>query len=145
MQNVAVLSPFITLVGSSQTLDGEWRIAPAHTGCGLRTSYAELDFDDSQWESVQLPHLRHSTVDQDTLLVRRVYQKGSLRHTDDGFTFALRNPAMPALIERLSELRVDYGTDWCEEKKPGAEAAGLNAQSPDGLIPLPNRPQAFVD
>jgi hypothetical protein len=40
-------------------------------------------------------------------LVNKVYQKGSLRHTDDGFSFGLHNPAMPASIQRLSELRVD--------------------------------------
>ena len=41
------------------------------------------------------------------LLVNKVYDYGSLRHTNDGFTFSLRNPAMPALLDRLIELRVD--------------------------------------
>jgi beta-mannosidase len=41
------------------------------------------------------------------LLVNRVYQAGSLRHTVDGFTFALRNPAMPVSLLRLSAMVVD--------------------------------------
>ena len=41
------------------------------------------------------------------LLVNRVYQLGSLRHTEDGFTFLLRNPAMPVMLQNLSDLRVD--------------------------------------
>jgi hypothetical protein len=39
--------------------------------------------------------------------VNKVYQVGSLRHTADGFTFGLRNPAMPVTVQRLRELRVD--------------------------------------
>ena len=41
------------------------------------------------------------------LLVNRVYQTGSLRHTADGFTFGLRNPTMPVILQRLSEMVVD--------------------------------------
>jgi hypothetical protein len=41
------------------------------------------------------------------LLVRRVYQQGSLRHTGDGFTFTVRNPAMPAVLQLLDALTVD--------------------------------------
>ncbi len=40
-------------------------------------------------------------------LVSRVYEFGSLRHTADGFTFRLRNPAMPVPLQQLIELRVD--------------------------------------
>lgn len=40
-------------------------------------------------------------------LVGRVYEFGSLRHTADGFAFRLYNPAMPVLVQRLVELRVD--------------------------------------
>jgi hypothetical protein len=39
--------------------------------------------------------------------VRRVYLKGSLRHTDDGFTFAVRNPAMPVVIDGVRALAID--------------------------------------
>ncbi len=41
------------------------------------------------------------------LLVNRVYLVGTLRHTAEGFTFALRNPATPVPLQRLGELRVD--------------------------------------
>lgn len=41
------------------------------------------------------------------LLVNKVYQSGSLRHTEDGFTFALLNPAMPVSLQQVIELRVD--------------------------------------
>jgi hypothetical protein len=40
-------------------------------------------------------------------LVNRVYQVGTLRHTEAGFTFGLHNPAMPAIIQSWAELRVD--------------------------------------
>jgi hypothetical protein len=41
------------------------------------------------------------------LLVNKVYDYGSLRHTGDGFTFSLRNPSMPVRLNRLIELRAD--------------------------------------
>jgi beta-mannosidase len=41
------------------------------------------------------------------LLVNKVYQAGSLRHTEDGFTFSLRNPVMPVILQGLAGLRVD--------------------------------------
>lgn len=40
-------------------------------------------------------------------LVPHVYEFGSLRRTADGLTFRFRNPAMPVLLQRLVELRVD--------------------------------------
>lgn len=40
-------------------------------------------------------------------LVSHVYEFGSLRHTTDGFSMTLRNPAMPVRVQRLAELRVD--------------------------------------
>lgn len=40
-------------------------------------------------------------------LVGRVYEFGSLRHTADGFSFRLRNPVMPILVQGLVDLRVD--------------------------------------
>jgi hypothetical protein len=42
-----------------------------------------------------------------SLLLNKVYQTGSLRHTENGFTFTLRNPTMPVALERLSDIRVD--------------------------------------
>jgi beta-mannosidase len=41
------------------------------------------------------------------LLVNRVYQVGSLRHTTEGVTFGLRNPTTSVSLQRLSELKVD--------------------------------------
>jgi hypothetical protein len=41
------------------------------------------------------------------LLVNRVYQRGSLRHTAEGFTFGLRNPAGSVSLQRLSHVSVD--------------------------------------
>ena len=41
------------------------------------------------------------------LLVNRVYQVGSLRHTTEGFTFGLRNPTTPVSLQRISNLSVD--------------------------------------
>jgi beta-mannosidase len=41
------------------------------------------------------------------LLLRQVYQHGSLRHTADGFTFSVRNPAMPVTAQHISTLAVD--------------------------------------
>jgi hypothetical protein len=43
-------------------------------------------------------------------LVPHVYEFGSLHRTADGLTFRFRNPAMPVLIQRLVELRVDGQT-----------------------------------
>ena len=40
-------------------------------------------------------------------LVNRVYQSGSLRHTNEGFTFALRNPTSPVTLQHLSGFTVD--------------------------------------
>jgi hypothetical protein len=40
-------------------------------------------------------------------LLHQVYQRGSLRHTSDGFMFMLRNPSVQATLQRLSELRAD--------------------------------------
>ena len=41
------------------------------------------------------------------LLINRVYQAGSLRHTAEGFTFGLRNPAGSVSLQRLSQVSVD--------------------------------------
>jgi hypothetical protein len=40
-------------------------------------------------------------------LVSRVYEFGSLRHSVDGFSLRLHNPAMPVRVQQLTELRVD--------------------------------------
>ncbi len=65
-----LLSLLAPLPGSAQALDGEWRIATAHEGGGIEEGYADPGFADSGWETVRLPHLRHSTADQDTLWYR---------------------------------------------------------------------------
>lgn len=64
------LSLLAPLPGSAQVLDGEWRIATAHEGGGIEEGYADPRFADSTWEAVRLPHLRHSTAEQDTLWYR---------------------------------------------------------------------------
>jgi beta-mannosidase len=51
-------------------------------------------------------HIRHPRR-VPGFLVRRVYVKNSLQHTQDGFTFALKNPAMPVEIDSLMRLAVD--------------------------------------
>jgi hypothetical protein len=52
---------------------------------------------------------QHQTVARHVpgILVNRVYVSGSLRHTNDGFTFSLRNPAMPVLLNGLNQMQVD--------------------------------------
>ncbi len=49
----------------------------------------------------------HSVRRVPGFLINRVYQTGSLRHTDEGFTFALRNPTTPVTLQHLSDFRVD--------------------------------------
>lgn len=70
MPNAKTVSLFTHLTESAQTLDGVWRIAAAHAGQGFESGYADPMFDDSLWAEVHLPHLRHSTVAQDTLWYR---------------------------------------------------------------------------
>jgi beta-mannosidase len=41
-------------------------------------------------------------------LITRLYASGSLRHTEDGFAFRLRNPAMLVILERIWGLSVDH-------------------------------------
>jgi beta-mannosidase len=65
-----LLSLLAPLPGPAQVLDGEWRIATAHEGGGVEEGYADPGFADSAWEAVRLPHLRHSTAEQDTLWYR---------------------------------------------------------------------------
>jgi beta-mannosidase len=66
----STLSLFAPLAGPVDTLDGEWRIASAQQGYGFEAGYTALDFDDSRWEAVHLPHLHRSTAAQDTLWYR---------------------------------------------------------------------------
>ncbi len=61
---------FAPLQSPSVPLDGEWRLKTAHEGQGLEYGYADPALDDSGWDSVRLPHLRHATVEQDTLWYR---------------------------------------------------------------------------
>ena len=41
------------------------------------------------------------------LLVNKVYQVGSLRRTEDGFMFSLKNPAMPVFLQHVIEMGID--------------------------------------
>jgi beta-mannosidase len=50
---------------------------------------------------------RHAPRRVPGFLVHRLVESGSLRHTADGFTFRLHNPAMPVLVQRLVDLRAD--------------------------------------
>jgi beta-mannosidase len=50
---------------------------------------------------------RHTPRRVPGFLVHRLVEPGNLRHTADGFTFRLRNPAMPMVVQRLVELRAD--------------------------------------
>ncbi len=50
---------------------------------------------------------RHAPRRVPGFLVHRLIESGSLRHTVDGFTFRLHNPAMPMVVQRLVELRAD--------------------------------------
>lgn len=50
---------------------------------------------------------RHAVHHVPGFLVSRVYEFGSLQRTADGFMFRFHNPAMPVLVQRLVELRVD--------------------------------------
>lgn len=53
------------------------------------------------------PARPHSVRRVPGFLVNRVYQTGSLRHTDEGFTFGLRNPSTPVTLQHLAALTVD--------------------------------------
>ena len=66
----STLSLCTFLNGSTRRLDGDWKIMPAHQGSGIEAGFADPTFDDSAWETVQLPHLQHSTTDRDTLWYR---------------------------------------------------------------------------
>lgn len=54
----------------SLPLDGAWRIKPTHEGQGYEEGFADSTLDDSAWEAVRLPHLRHATAELDTLWYR---------------------------------------------------------------------------
>lgn len=68
------LSLFTPLAGLSDPLDGVWRIAGAQHRQGCERSYTDPHFDDSLWEVVRLPHLRHSTIEQDALWYRHHFE-----------------------------------------------------------------------
>jgi beta-mannosidase len=67
---VSVLSLFLTPESPVFPLDGDWHLKSADNELGLEQGYADPDFDDSSWEVVRLPHLRHATAEQDTLWYR---------------------------------------------------------------------------
>jgi beta-mannosidase len=55
-------------------LDSEWRVALADSPEGDDCAKASPALDDSNWDTVRLPHLRHSTVERDTLWYRHHFQ-----------------------------------------------------------------------
>jgi beta-mannosidase len=55
-------------------LGGEWRLAYASEEAGLAAGYAAPEFDDSAWEAVRLPHLRHASHGNDSLWYRHHFQ-----------------------------------------------------------------------
>lgn len=61
-----------------QSLDGEWLVAFSHQNSN---AYAAPDLDDSAWEKVRLPHLRHATVEQDMLWYRYHFRLEALPHS----------------------------------------------------------------
>ena len=78
---LATLSLFAESQSLALPLGGEWRIKSAHEGEGLAAGYADPNFDDSNWEVIRLPHLRHATAEQDTLWYRaRVDLAGLAKH-----------------------------------------------------------------
>ncbi|MCK6624661.1 MAG: hypothetical protein L6R45_05740 [Anaerolineae bacterium] len=70
----AALSLFAGLTTPLQQLDGDWRIAYAQAGQGFAAGFADPAFDDALWETVRLPHLRHATIEHDTLWYRHRFQ-----------------------------------------------------------------------
>jgi len=53
------------------------------------------------------PAAAHTVRRVPGFLINRVYQTGSLRHTAEGFTFALRNPTTPVTLQGLADFKVD--------------------------------------
>ncbi len=74
------------------------------------------------------------------LLVSRVYMHGSLRHTQDGFTFSLKNPAMPVRLVALGELRVDgVGIDPAQvELLRGGESRRASSVTHQAPLEIPS-------
>jgi beta-mannosidase len=70
---VATLDLFAIPESAAWPLAGDWRLKPAHYDEGYELGYANVDFADSSWEVVQLPHLRHATAEQDTLWYRHSF------------------------------------------------------------------------
>lgn len=72
--NAKTLSLFANLTTPFQRLDGDWRIAYAQAEQGFESGFADPAFDDAPWETVRLPHLRHSTIEHDTLWYRHHFR-----------------------------------------------------------------------
>jgi beta-mannosidase len=73
-------------------------------------------------------------------LVRRVYVRGSLRHTGDGLTFRLRNPAMPVSLEGVRRLELDgQPIDLAEVKVAiGGSTRRLHGITPQTPLEVPS-------
>lgn len=52
-------------------------------------------------------HQKHTARRVPGFLISRVYEVGSLHATADGFALYFHNPAMPVMVQRLVEVRVD--------------------------------------
>ncbi|HEX9075250.1 MAG TPA: glycoside hydrolase family 2 TIM barrel-domain containing protein [Anaerolineae bacterium] len=75
------------LTSKTRILDGEWRVAFADSSEGDDCAKAAPALNDSNWEKVRLPHLRHSTVERDTLWYRHHFK---LEPPPDGVHVLLR-------------------------------------------------------
>ncbi|MBI5034038.1 MAG: beta galactosidase jelly roll domain-containing protein [Chloroflexi bacterium] len=54
----------------ARELDGEWRVKFADPDLAPEDAYCAPSFDDSTWEQVRLPHLRHATAERNRLWYR---------------------------------------------------------------------------
>jgi hypothetical protein len=73
-------------------------------------------------------------------LMNNVYQPGSLHRTLEGFTFFLRNPAMPIAFQRLGQLRVDGVTVPVEQVDLvcGGNSRRASTVSPSAPLEVPS-------
>lgn len=73
-----VISLFVESGNMLRSLDDAWRTAFDREGDGERSGYTAIDFDDSHWAAVRLPHLEMGTIGRDTLWYRRQFHAGQL-------------------------------------------------------------------
>ena len=73
-ETVACFRTHAPSTAEALVLDGEWRVAFANSSEGDDCGRAAPGLDDSYWERVQLPQLRNSTVECDTLWYRHHFK-----------------------------------------------------------------------